>query len=253
MLEKTIEKYHDEIAICHVEAMCSDDYCLHPQPGYLERLRELCTQYNIVLSFDEVITGFRLGLGGAQEYFGVIPDICTLGKALTAGFAPMSAVVGKKEIFDTFHKKAVIGAGTFNGYGLGVKAAVTALKIYKENDGAIYKQIDQIKERLIEGFLASAEKYHVPLTICDAPAMFYTVFGVGLGRIKLTDRHAIDGMDNEFYERFRYHLMEEGVVVMILARWFIGGGHTMEDAEKTIVAFDNAMAKTVAEFPERYK
>lgn len=253
MLEKTIEKYHDEIAICHVEAMCSDDYCLHPQPGYLERLRELCTQYNIVLSFDEVITGFRLGLGGAQEYFGVIPDICTLGKALTAGFAPMSTVVGKKEIFDTFHKKAVIGAGTFNGYGLGVKAAVTALKIYKENDGAIYKQIDQIKERLIEGFLASAEKYHVPLTICDAPAMFYTVFGVGLGRIKLTDRHAIDGMDNEFYERFRYHLMEEGVVVMILARWFIGGGHTMEDAEKTIVAFDNAMAKTVAEFPERYK
>lgn len=252
LLKKTIEKYHDEIAICHVEAMCSDDYCLHPVPGYLETMRELCTKYNIVLSFDEVITGFRLAPGGAQQYFGVTPDICTLGKAIAGGACPMSAVVGKKEIFDTFRKKAVIGAGTFNGYGLGVKAAYTVLKEYEKDNFALYDRIKKVQDYLIDGFMKSADKYGVPMTVCDAPGVFYTVFGVGLGRIKLTDRHAIDDMDTEFYERFRYHLMEEGVVVMILARWFVGGGHTMEDAEFTVNAFDKALAATVAEFPGRY-
>lgn len=252
LLEKVFEKFHGEIAICHVEAMCSDDYCLHPIPGYLERLRELCDEYNVLLSFDEIITGFRLGLGGVQDYFGVIPDMCTLGKAISGGI-PFSAVVGKKKVMDIFRKQAVIGAGTFNGYGLGVKAACTAIKLYEKDNGALYERIDKIKNILIDGFIESARKCNLPLTICDSPAMFYTVFGVGLGRIKLTDRSAIDGMDLEFYERFRFHLMQEGVVVMILARWFIGGGHTMEDAEKTVIAFDNALVKTIAEFPERYK
>lgn len=251
LLEKTIKKYHNEIAICHVEAMCSDDYCLHPIPGYLERLRELCTEYNIVLSFDEIITGFRLGLGSAQEYFGVTPDISTFGKAISGGI-PFSAVVGKKEIMDTFRKKAVIGAGTYNGYGLGAKACYEALKLYGKDNGAIYKQIDEVTNFLQDGFLDIAKKHNVPLTICESRAMFYTVFGVGLGKIKLTDRHAIDGMDLEFYERFRYHLMNEGVVVMILARWFVGAGHTMDDAKKTLVAFENALVKTKEEFPDRY-
>ena len=98
-LEQTLQKYGDEIAILHFEPLVCNHFNLMPRPGFLEKVRELCTRYGIVMSFDEVITGFRLGLGGAQTYFGITPDIATLGKALGGG-VPFSAVVGKADIMN---------------------------------------------------------------------------------------------------------------------------------------------------------
>jgi len=243
-LNEVFEKYHDEIAVVIVEPMSSDLFCQYPVEGYLERLRELCDKYNTVLVFDEIITGFRLGPGGVQEYFGIIPDICTLGKAMSGGI-PFSAIAGKKKIMDTFRTKSVIGAGTYNGYGLGVKACVTAIKIYEKNDFEINRNIKKLQKVLIDGMLKIADKYNVDLAIPEAPGVFYTIFGVKGGRIKLTDLADVKDIDMEFYYKFRYNLMQEGIVVMVICRWFIGGAHTMDDIEKTLVAFEKALKKTL--------
>ncbi|WP_459479045.1 aspartate aminotransferase family protein [Clostridium saccharoperbutylacetonicum] len=245
-LEWVFKKYHNEIAMLHFEPMCSDVYCMHPVPGFLEKVRELCDEYNVVMSYDEIVTGFRAGLGGVQKIFGVIPDITTLGKGISGGI-PFSAVVGKKQFMDIFRKQAVVGAGTFNGYAFGVQACVKAIKMYEQNDGEILKRIENIKNYLADGMVKISEKHNVDLLIPEAPGMFYTVFGVKGGRIHLTDLNILATMDNDFYDKFRKNLLYEGIVVMILNKWFVGGGHTMEDAEKTLVAFENALVKTIEE------
>ena len=96
-LERTFEKYHDEIAGVHFEAVVANNEMLYPLPGFLEKIRELCDKYNAIMSIDEVITGFRVGIGGAQEMFGVTPDICTMGKAISNGF-PVACIAGKRNL-----------------------------------------------------------------------------------------------------------------------------------------------------------
>jgi len=245
-IETVMEKYHDEIALVFMEPMVSDAFCMHPLPGYLERIRELCDKYNVVMGFDEIITGFRLGLGGAQEYLGVTPDICTLGKSISGGL-PFSAIVGKREVMDVFREKMVMGAGTFNGYGIGVFACLTAIRLYEKDGGAMLKNIYRIQDILSDGMLEIAKRNGVPLTITEAPGVFYTVFGVDGGRQKPTGLEFIKDLDREFYDLFRFYLMHEGVVVMANCRWFIGGSHTNEDVRKTLVAFENALVKAKAE------
>ena len=245
-VETVMEKYHDEIALVFMEPMVSDAFCLHPLPGYLERIRELCDRYGIVMGFDEIITGFRLGLGGAQEYLGVTPDVCTLGKSISGGL-PFSAVVGKKEVMDVFRTKTVMGAGTYNGYGLGVQACLTAILLYERDGCAMLKNIYRLQDRLSDGMLEIAARNGMPLTITEAPGVFYTVFGVDGGRQKPTDLAIIDDLDREFYDLFRFYLMHEGVVVMANCRWFVGGSHTDGDVDKTLAAFENALKKAKAE------
>ncbi len=246
ILEETFEKYHDQIAIAHFEPMITDFFCIYPKPGFLEKVRELCDKYNVVLSFDEIITGFRASLGGMQQILGVTPDITTIGKAMSGGI-PMSAVVGKKKIMDVFRKKAVIGAGTFNGYGLGVCACTAAIKIYERNNGEIYRKIAEVQERLITGMIDITKKYGVDMAVSEAAGVFFTVFGSKHGRCHPTDLSILEGYDNEFFNCFRKHLMDEGVTVMILCRWYVSAAHTMEDAEKTLAAFERALVKTINE------
>lgn len=255
ILEKTIEKYHDEIGMCLVEPMASDVFCMHPLPGYLERLRELCTKNNIVLCFDEVITGFRLGLGGAQTYFGVTPDICTLGKSLGGGL-PVAAIVGKKEVMNIFKTKNVVSGGTFNGFSLGVTASLAAVSLYEELADTLYSTLEAVTDRLIGGMHEICKKYNVAFTTseCTQGGIFNVFFGIGYGRIKrVTDVSIFSKADYEFYDTFWQFLQEEGILIMFGARWFIGGGHTMEDIEKTLKAVETSLVKTLEYYKEKKK
>ena len=144
VLEDVLEKYGDEIAMVLMDPIPqSHSFCL-PLPGFLERIRELCDKYGIVLCFDEVMTGFRVGLNSAQGLLGVTPDIATFGKAIAAGM-PLSAIAGKSEIMDLLLEEEVIGAGTFNGYPLSIAASLATLGILEKDDGAYYKKRDKIK------------------------------------------------------------------------------------------------------------
>ena len=165
LLEKVCREHHDEIAAIITEPVCVNGGSILPKPGYLEKMRALCDEYNIVLIFDEIITGFRMGVGCAQSYFGVTPDLTTLGKAIAGGGIPVSALVGKKKIMNLLTEKKVIHAGTFNGYPLGTTAIKITESILSRDDGKAIKQMNAYAEKIHKCMLDSAKKVGVPLVI----------------------------------------------------------------------------------------
>ena len=239
-LESTVEKYHEEIAMIHFEGIVGNHFTMYPKPGFLEKIRELCDKYNIVMSMDEIITGFRIGLGGAQEYLGVTPDICTFGKALACG-APMSAVTGKKEVMMCYRDEQVIAGGTFNGWALGVKAADTALTLLAKNDGEGYKTTALRQKELTDGLKDLSKKHGVPFSISQAPGLFHTIMGVeDTGQI-FYDESDVADYDPELNKKFWCALQEEGVLIPFVGRWFVNFAVTAEDVAETLARVDKAL------------
>jgi glutamate-1-semialdehyde 2,1-aminomutase len=241
-LESTVEKYHDEIAMIHFEGIVCNHFCLYPKPGFLEKIRELCDEYNIVMSMDEVITGFRLGMGGAQAYLGVTPDICTFGKAISNGL-PFSAVAGCQRVMETFKTKKILGPGTYNGYALGVKAALATLSILERDDCAGYKAIVPLQEQLVVGLLALAKEHGIAMTVNQAPGVFYTVFGVqDTGKPLYTEEDLAD-FDQELSLKFWRAMVDEGVLLLMACKWYMCTAHKQADVDYALAAADRAMAK----------
>ncbi len=239
-LEATLEKYGEQIAIIHFEAVVVNHFNLLPRPGYLERIRELCTKYGIVMSIDEVITGFRLGLSGAQGRFGVTPDMATFGKALAGGL-PFSAVVGKAEIMEQLRDRTVLGPGTFNGYPLGVQAALTTLKILEKDDGGAYREMDRVQKRLEDGLQELAGKHGRLLRIQSERGVFYTAFGIDKDTVLYTEEDLTSRIDIEATLGFWAGMAQEGILVLAGGRWYMSIVHTDEDVEKTLQAADKVM------------
>ena len=142
-LEDLLSRRADDIAAVITEPVCVNGGSVMPSEGYLQEMRRLCDRYGVVLVFDEIITGFRLGLGGAQGEFGVTPDLTTLGKAIAGGGVPVSALAGKAELMQLLTDKKVIHAGTFNGYPLGTAAVKATLEILGRGDGAAYAPMNE--------------------------------------------------------------------------------------------------------------
>jgi len=140
-----------------------------PLPGYLEKMRELCDLNNIVLIFDEVITGMRVGLGGAQKELGVTPDLTTLGKAISGCGIPVSALGGKKEIMELYEKRAVLHAGTYNGYVLGAAAIKATFDIFEDGERDYYADAGKKANRLYDVFKECARDVGLPLVIQGPP------------------------------------------------------------------------------------
>jgi len=162
-LEEVVEKYQDEIAAVLMEPVCINGGAIMPKEGYLQEVRDLCDEYGIVLIFDEIITGFRMGLSGAQGRFGVTPDLATFGKAIAGGGVPISVLTGKDEIMQLLVDKEVTHAGTFNGYPLGLAAIKATIEILSE-DGA-YEKMKKHTTEIHDILLAEADKLDIPLTI----------------------------------------------------------------------------------------
>ena len=141
------------IAICHFEAVPINHFSLQPKPGFLEKIRELCTKYNVVMSMDEVLTGFRVGPGGAQGLFGVKPDIATFGKMFAGGVAS-AFVCGVEEVMRVLPEKNVLSAGTFNGWPLAQRAAATTIDILTRNDGEAYRNMYEKQEKIMDDLYA---------------------------------------------------------------------------------------------------
>ena len=242
ILEAVLDKYGREVAMMLVEPVQATG-CIGPRPGFLEKLRELCTDYGIVLCFDEVVTGFRLALGGAQEFFGVTPDLATYGKALGGGI-PLSVVTGRSEIMDQLLSSKVVGAGTFNGYPPGVAAALKTIEILEADDGAWYRRNIKIQNRLMDGLREICGNLGLTTHVQSFPGMFV---------IHFTDREVIYSVrelteiDPSLVHRLRILLAEEGVLIMWGGRWYIGGAHSQEDVDVTLAAFDRAIKKLEAE------
>lgn len=245
-LEQVMERFHDEIAICHFEGVVCNSFATHPVPGFLERLRELCTKYNIVMSMDEVITGWRLGLSGAQGYLGITPDICTMGKAICGGL-PFSVVAGKREIMSVFHNKTVMGAGTFNGYALGVSAALCTIRMLERNNGELYRKIASVQDHFIQGWLSLADKYQLKLRVCSVPGVFFLLFGLEGGLQPVYGKQELAQVNFKFLDAIRSGLLKEGIITLGSLRHYMHAMHTEQDIDTALDAADRVLARMTQE------
>jgi len=239
-VEACLEKYGDQVAMVHCEVIVFNHCALLPRPGFLERLKDLCAQYNVVLSFDEVITGFRVGLSGAQGKFGVTPDLATFGKAIAGGM-PVSLVAGKKEILGQLYDRRVLGPGTFMGFPLGCTACMETIKILEKDDGAAYRAMDRIGGRLITGIQEISERRGIPVLCQGTTGGFATLFGVDK-EVAYTDDDLM-GLDETLMQKMWANLQEEGVIIRVGGIWYLSAAHNDADVDTVLEAFDISMGK----------
>ncbi|MFC5931676.1 aspartate aminotransferase family protein [Cryobacterium melibiosiphilum] len=164
-LEEFFAEYGDTLACVLTEPVAVNAGSIDAAPGYLERLRELSTQHGVVLIFDEMITGMRLGVGGAQKRLGVTPDLATFGKAIGGGGVPVSALVGSRQIMRLLEDKTVIHAGTYNGYPLGTAAVKATFDILSRDDESATLQMQRRISELQDTLVREATRVGLPLVV----------------------------------------------------------------------------------------
>ena len=239
-LETTFRECGEEIALVLTEAIPTNHFCMMPRPGYLERIRELCDEHGVVLCFDEIITGFRLGLGGAQELVGVTPDIASYGKAL-AGGVPFSAVAGRAAIMDLLRDGRVLSPGTFNGYPMGMRGVLTALRILERDHGAAYAEMDRIQNRIEQGITEIGARRGIPVRVQGVRGVFSVLFGLDSGTELYTDED-LQQLDFGQLVKFWSSMQQEGVLMFLGGRWFMSIVHTDADVEQTLEAAEECIA-----------
>jgi glutamate-1-semialdehyde 2,1-aminomutase len=244
MLEKTITQSKDRIAGILVDPCMCNSGVIPPDEGFLETIRELTKKNNIVLIFDEVITGFRLGLQSAQGKYGITPDLTTMAKAVGGGF-PVAVYGGKAEIMDLLDDGSVFRAGTLNANRVAMAAAHATLEFLEENNGNVYNEIYRVGEMLINGMKDLIEREKIQAIIQGYGPMFQIHF-TSLDKIRTyTDFCSVS---QDLYTTFRNKLLPHGVFIRPshFGEIYISAAHNDEDIEKTL----DAMEKVVKEMKE---
>ncbi|HBY98823.1 MAG: aspartate aminotransferase family protein [Ardenticatenaceae bacterium] len=237
LVEDLFAEVGDEIAAIITEPMMCNTGAIPPQPGYLEGLRRVCDRYGAVLIMDEVITGFRLGLQGAQGRFGVTPDLATLGKAMAGGF-PCSALVGRRELMERFARD-VNHSGTFNSNVMSMAASHATLAELAREDGEIYRQMEENGRALMGGIRAIAGRLGVPLLVQGLPTAFHLAF-TALPAIRDYRDDALH-CDKERYSRFTVAMLERGVRLIDRGIWYISAAHTPAHVAQTLETVEDAL------------
>lgn len=238
-LERIMKEQSDEIAALITEPIMCDSGPILPKEGFLEGLRELTDKYGIVLIFDEVITGFRVSLGGAQGYYGVTPDISTFAKAVTAGY-PFGVVAGKKEIMSC----GVPSSGTFNANPIGVVAALATIR--ELQTPGTYEHLQEIGNALAAGFQKLAIRHKIKIYTRAIGGIFVLYFGFDEDVDDFRDW--LTKADTEFYEEFVKRCEEYGVrFTDDRGREYISAAHTMEDVDKTLQVADIVLSEMLGD------
>jgi glutamate-1-semialdehyde 2,1-aminomutase len=234
-----LEEHGSDCAAVIAEPIVANNACIMPIPGYLELLREECTKRGVVLIFDEIVTGFRLAPGGAQEFFGVVPDIAVFSKALGGGF-PMSAFAGIRPVMGPIGANAVKHGGTYNGNSLCAGAALTVLRHLSRP--SILEGVRQNGQRLIEAIRRAACDNGIPCCVQGTGTMFQVVF-MPDGTPPLNYRELI-AADAALYNRFRDRLLRRGLHVNSSgsACWFLCTEHDDDDIDLACEAIQGAFA-----------
>lgn len=196
----------DQIACVIVEPIAGNMGCVPPRDGFLQGLRDLCTQAGALLIFDEVMTGFRVARGGAQELLGVLPDITALGKVMGGGL-PAAAYGGRSDIMDGMAPLGpVYQAGTLSGNPLAVAAGLATLKRIEE-DADLYRRLDEKGRRVAEGLRNEAARAGIPATVNQTGSMFTIFFTPG----PVTDYASAKSSDTKLFARFHAAMLERGI------------------------------------------
>ncbi|HXB93349.1 MAG TPA: glutamate-1-semialdehyde 2,1-aminomutase [Puia sp.] len=239
-VRQLVAAHKDEIAAIIVEPVAGNMGCILPQPGFLEGLRAVCDVEGIVLILDEVMTGFRLAPGGAQELLGIRADLVTYGKVIGGGM-PVGAFGGKKEIME---KIAPLGnvyqAGTLSGNPIAMIAGYTVLKELKNNP-SVYGELEEKTLYLRDGLDKALKAWGRPYRINQLGSMI----SVHFSGHPVTDFASASGADNERFKTFFHALLRRGIYLPPSAfeSWFLNNALTRADLETTIRAVEESLAE----------
>lgn len=239
-VNRLFEQHPDEIAALIVEPVAANMGVVPPKEGFLEGLREITKQYGAVLIFDEVITGFRLAYGGAQEYYGVTPDMATLGKIVGGGM-PMAVYCGRKDIMERVSPTGpVYQAGTLSGNPVAVAAGLATLKLIRAHKDEIYAHIDRTAATLETAYRQAIEKYHIKATtnrVGSLMSIFFT------DRPVCNFEDAVSSDLTMFKEYFAQMISRKMYIAPSqFEAMFVSDVHDDEDIAKTAAAIDASLA-----------
>jgi glutamate-1-semialdehyde 2,1-aminomutase len=238
-VKSLVRQYSGQIACIIVEPIAGNMGVVLPEKEFLEGLRKICNGEGIILVFDEVISGFRVAYGGAQELYSIKADLTCLGKIIGGGL-PVGAYGGKREIME---KIAPLGgvyqAGTLSGNPLAMTAGMVTLELLKSKK--VYRDLEKKTSYLAEAILEKAEERGIPITINRGTGMFTLFFTAGPVR----DYRTAKTSDTKRFAKFFIEMMEQGIYLppSQFEAWFISFAHTQKDLDQTIEACDTAFKK----------
>lgn len=235
-VERAFAAHADEISAVICEPMLCNSGCIAPDPGFLEFLREIASRHGALLIFDEVITGFRVHLAGAQRLYGVVPDLATYAKAIGGGLA-LSVLAGKAQFMEWIADGRVVHAGTLNGNPLTLAAAKATLAALSRHDAAVLGEIQCRGLRLWAGLekLFRAAGYAVVVQGTGA------VFQVSFMEQPARNYRETLAADRRLYGDFAVALLDEGVLVLPDGRWYVSAAHTDDNIEATLHAVEGVL------------
>ncbi len=240
-VEKTIKQHHKEIAAIICEPVTGNSYVIPPEPGFLKHLRELCDKYDVALIFDEVKTGFRLSLGGAQEVYNVTPDIATFAKSIGNGY-PIAFVSGKKEFMSIIGPgpSKVFHGGTYSGNPVSLKAADVTLDILQRKE--IFDHLNKYGRNLMKGIRKIYDDNDVDAIVQGFPTMFQSIF---TKEDKITNCREGKKCDVNFFALLQGELLRNGVMLDEDNEepMYISYSHKQKELNKTLEVFENAVRK----------
>ena len=233
-VSQVLEKQGDQISAIITEPVMCNQGCIEPEPGFLPGLRELCDRYGVALIFDEIITGFRLDLGGAQRYYGVTPDLSVFGKALASGL-PLSAVVGREEFMKPLEENAVFHAGTVNSNNICIAAATATVAVLERDNEEAHKHIVRLGTSLRDGLQELGERHGLPLKVQGPGAMFHMGFS---DQDKISDYRDTLSYDKGLYAQFAQAMLSRNVRLIGRGLWYISAAHTEEHIDHALNVAD---------------
>ncbi len=240
-IEEAVRANKNDLAAVIVEPVIGNIGLVHPKEGFLETLREVTEEYGILLIFDEVITGFRLSLGGAQEYYNVKPDLTTLGKVLGGGF-PMAALAGKKEIMQMIAPSGkVYQAGTFSGNPVSVAAGLATLRTLNEKGPSFYQEMAAKCQTIVNPLRKLTQEQKPRLQVVNVASMFQIFFT----ETPVCDYTTVKTADSAKFHAYHAELLNRGVFVppSQFETCSLSSAHSAKDLRTTAEAISTVVEK----------
>lgn len=239
-----IEAHHAELAAILVEPL---QRCILPRPGFFAGLRDMATRYGIVLIFDEIVTGFRMAWGGAQERYGTIPDLATFGKTISGGY-PQAAICGRADIMDVMNgwrpaddPKRVIASGTFNGYPIGAVAGLATLDVLEQ--AGTYERLYAMGDRITREIAAMGKEFSIPLLIGGEGPVLQILFTTDT---EIKDYVSMFRADKKKALTFGVELIKRGLFVSPFEKIYLSLAHTDTDIDQLLDASREVLRDVIA-------
>lgn len=239
-LAALLDRYGSDVAAVVMEPILCNSGCIAPIEGFLSGVQALCHKHGCLIIFDEIITGFRLGPGGAQDYLSFTPDLAVFGKAIANGFA-LSCLAGRAEIMDLISRGEVGHAGTFNSNPVVMAAAAATLDLLERDGSAIYGRIYAAGQRLMAGLRAAAAAANVPLLV-DGPGPLFQIYFTDQPAVRTYRDFA--ACDRQRMARLHAALLSRGINMVARGLWFLSAAHSDADIDHTVMIFADALDAT---------